>query len=114
MKFFKRTIFQVPGAAFTIYAEKSLKSAKSTMTKERLNMVYYLFWTKSYQLATVLFLFWTDIIPEFGYTDSIQQFWKKYFYIFILTFNQSALNKIYIFKKKVGHTRCNLSFAKLQ
>ena len=42
------------------------------------NIVYLLFCTSSYQLLTVWAFFWVDIIPDFGFVDSVKQFGEKY------------------------------------
>ena len=54
-----------------VIEEKSLKDTRNV------NLFYLLFCTSSYQLLTVGFLFWTDIIPKFGYADGIHEFGEK-------------------------------------
>ena len=54
-----------------VIEEKSLKDTRNV------NMFYLLFWSSLYQLLTVFALFWTDLIPGFGYTNNIHEFGEK-------------------------------------
>jgi len=36
-----------------------------------------LFWGCSFQLLTVIFLFWCDIIPDFGFSPDLNTFWTN-------------------------------------
>ena len=55
-----------------VIEEKSLKDTR------KVNMFYLLFVTSTYQLITVWCLFWTDLIPNFGFVDkSITEFGEK-------------------------------------
>ena len=54
-----------------VFEEMSLKDTR------KVNLFYLLFWTSLYQFITVLLLFWVDILPEFGYSDSIKDFGDK-------------------------------------
>ena len=62
---------QVPAALMNVIEEKSLKDTRNV------NMFYLLFWSSLYQLLTVFALFWTDLIPGFGYTNNIHEFGEK-------------------------------------
>ena len=50
----------------------------SLKDKRNVNMFYLLFCSSCYQLICVFALFWTDILPKFGYTDNIHEFGEKY------------------------------------
>ena len=63
---------QVPAAVMNVVEEMSLKD------KRNVNMFYLLFCSSCYQLICVFALFWTDILPKFGYTDNIHEFGEKY------------------------------------
>lgn len=65
------THVQVPAALMNVIEEKSLKDTRNV------NMFYLLFWSSLYQLLTVFVLFWTDLIPGFGYTNNIHEFGEK-------------------------------------
>ena len=54
-----------------VIEEMSLKD------KRNVNMFYLLFCSSFYQLVCVFALFWTDLIPGFGYTNSIHEFGEK-------------------------------------
>lgn len=54
-----------------VIEEKSLKDTR------RVNLFFLLFWTSLYQLITVWALFWVDIIPNFGFAHSVENFGEK-------------------------------------
>ena len=66
----------MPAAIMNVYEEKSLK-LQNVMSRRKVNLVYFLFWTSLYQLLTVGLLFWADILPGFGNVKNIDQFAKK-------------------------------------
>lgn len=55
-----------------VIEEKSLKD------RRKVNLFYLLFCTSLYQLILVWTMFWTDIIPGFGFTTSLKHFGEKY------------------------------------
>ncbi len=55
-----------------VVEEKSLKDTRSV------NIFFFFFMASVYQVLTAISLFWTDIIPGFGYADGIHQFGQKY------------------------------------
>ena len=65
------SILQFPAALMNVLEEMSLKDSR------KVNLFYFLFWSSLYQLLTVGLMFWTDIIPDFGYSNSIEQFGEK-------------------------------------
>ena len=62
---------QIPAAVMNVIEEKSLKDTR------KVNLFYLLFWTSLYQLITVWLLFWVDIVPHFGFADSVKHFGEK-------------------------------------
>ena len=54
-----------------VFEEMSLKDTR------KVNLFYLLFWTSLYQLITVMCLFWVDILPKFGFAESMKQFGEK-------------------------------------
>ena len=54
-----------------VLEEMSLKDSR------KVNLFYFLFWSSLYQLLTIGLMFWTDIIPGFGYTNNINEFGEK-------------------------------------
>ena len=64
-----------------VIVERGVKM-ENQMSRRRINLVYFLFWTSSYQLICVAFLFWLDILPWYGNVDSISEFAKKYVFFF--------------------------------
>jgi len=59
----------VPGAVMNVIEEKILKS--NTQEAEEINMIYFFFMTSCYQLLTAAALFWADIIPWYGFSNSL-------------------------------------------
>ena len=62
---------KVPASIMNVIEEKTLKDKRSV------NLFYFLFWSSLYQLIAMVLMFWTDIIPGFGYTNGINDFGKK-------------------------------------
>ena len=60
----------------TVLQEKGVKMQHHA-SSERVNMVYFMFWTSFYQLLTAGTLFWVDIIPWFGNAKNIYEFGRK-------------------------------------
>ena len=62
---------QVPAALMNVVEEKSMKDSR------KVDPYYFLFFSCLYQFIFVVLLFWTDIIPGFGYTSNIREFGNK-------------------------------------
>jgi len=69
----------VPAALMNVIQEKSLK-LQTRGAGNGVNIIYFLFTTSVYQLLTVGLLFWTDIIPQFGYVKNINDFGRSYWF----------------------------------
>lgn len=54
-----------------VIEEKSLKDTRSV------NLIFLFFMASIYQVITAATLFWTDIIPGFGFADGIHEFGHK-------------------------------------
>ena len=46
-------------------------------SQEGVNLMYFLFWTSSYELLCVALFFWADILPWFGNVKNINELRKK-------------------------------------
>ena len=46
-------------------------------SKKGVDLVFFLFWTSSYQLLCVALFFWADILPWYGNVDNINEFGRK-------------------------------------
>ena len=64
-------VVQVPAALMNVVEEKSMKDSR------KVDPYYFLFFSCLYQFIFVVLLFWTDIIPGFGYTSNIHEFGRK-------------------------------------
>lgn len=60
-----------------VYGEKILKTETSSEKRE-LNVMYFVFMVRVYVFVIVTCLFFVDIIPGFGYAQSISQLFEKY------------------------------------
>ena len=67
---------QAPGALMNVVTEKGLKMVL-TVSRSRVNLLFFLFWTSVYQFLVAVCLFWADFLPQFGYADNIYHFWDK-------------------------------------
>jgi hypothetical protein len=67
------------GAATSVYAEEILESRE-------VSTVYYLFWMEFWHFVLVLAVFWSDLLPGFGYADGWSDFIDKFSKGFALTF----------------------------
>ncbi|XP_048586541.1 uncharacterized protein LOC5518915 [Nematostella vectensis] len=83
----------VPAAAMNVIEEKGLKM-QNIMSRKGINIVYFLFWESVYQLLCVLALFWVDIIPSYGFANSISQFWKNWSFGFRCFFGGAGCNGV--------------------
>ena len=59
-----------------VYEERGVKIEDNT-SNEQINLVYFLFWTSTYELLCVTLFFWVDFLPWYGDTE-ISNFGKKY------------------------------------
>ncbi|EDO46832.1 predicted protein [Nematostella vectensis] len=84
---------RVPAAAMNVIEEKGLKM-QNIMSRKGINIVYFLFWESVYQLLCVLALFWVDIIPSYGFANSISQFWKNWSFGFRCFFGGAGCNGV--------------------
>jgi len=64
-----------------VIIERGVKM-ENQISRRRINLVYFLFWTSLYQLLCVGLLFWLDILPWYGNVDSISEFRRKYVFFF--------------------------------
>ena len=64
-----------------VIIERGVKM-ENQISRRRINLTYFLFWTSLYQLICVGLLFWIDILPWYGYVDSISEFGRKYVFFF--------------------------------
>ena len=62
-----------------VLEERGVKTESGTSGKQ-INLVYFLFWTSTYELLCIVALFWTDILPWYGDVDSIKNFGKRYIF----------------------------------
>lgn len=53
---------------------------ESQSSKKGINLLYFLFWTSSYQLLCVGLLFWLDILPWYGNVSNIQEFGENWWF----------------------------------
>lgn len=60
-----------------VLEERGVKIDSET-SGEQINLIYFLFWTSTYELLCVVALFWTDILPWYGQVDGIKNFGKRY------------------------------------
>jgi len=58
----------VPGVLMNVIEEWVFRD-----TKQQFDNIYLLAWESLYQLVTVMVLFWTDLIPGFGTSESFSQ-----------------------------------------
>lgn len=70
-----------------VYEERGVKIEDDT-SNEQINLVYFLFWTSTYELLSVALFFWVDLLPWYGDTK-INNFGTKYVY-----FNSKKLHTI--------------------
>ena len=72
--------FQIPMAIVATSFEKAVQRSRlgqeTPTDNSNINMAYVLFWSYFFSLITLVFLFWTDIIPGFGMTEGITDFAK--------------------------------------
>jgi hypothetical protein len=78
----------IPAALMNVIEEMSLKD------KRNVNMFYLLFCSSFYQLVCVFAFFWTDLIPGFGYTNSIHGFGENYQYALYCFFGGRGCNYV--------------------
>ncbi|KAL9954561.1 hypothetical protein ACROYT_G042117 [Oculina patagonica] len=69
----------VPAAIMNVLEEKGVKMENKT-SRKGVNLVYFLFWTSTYQLLCVGSLFWLDILPWYGNVDNIKEFGKNWWF----------------------------------
>jgi len=64
-----------PGAIYNVFQEKFLKSRNDIEDRNKTyDMTVMLFWGCFLQLLTMLVFFWVDILPWYGFSDSITGF----------------------------------------
>ncbi|XP_027036189.1 uncharacterized protein LOC113664762 [Pocillopora damicornis] len=68
-----------PLAVMNVIEEKGVKM-ESKSSKKCINLMYFLFWTSSYQLLCVGLLFWLDILPWYGNVGNIQEFGENWWF----------------------------------
>ncbi|KAK2568824.1 hypothetical protein P5673_006868, partial [Acropora cervicornis] len=55
---------RLPLATMNVLQERGVKMENSS--EEQVNIVFFLFWTSTYELLSILLLSWVDILPWFG------------------------------------------------
>lgn len=60
-----------------VLEEKGLKMENKT-SRKGINLVFFLFWTSTYQFLCVALLFWADILPWYGNVANVKEFGRKY------------------------------------
>ncbi|XP_022791170.1 uncharacterized protein LOC111330563 [Stylophora pistillata] len=68
-----------PLAAMNVIQEKGVKMENKS-SKKGINLLYFLFWTSSYQLLCVGVLFWLDVLPWYGNVSNIQEFGENWWF----------------------------------
>lgn len=61
-----------------VFEERGVKMEDSK-SNEQINLVYFLFWTSTYELIGVALFFWVDLLPWYG-DANINNFFTKYVY----------------------------------
>ena len=61
-----------------VYEERGVKKEDDT-SNEQINLMYFLFWTSTYELLCVVLFFWVDLLPWYGDPD-LSNFGTKYVY----------------------------------
>jgi hypothetical protein len=64
-------------ALMNVIEERGLKMQDS-LSEQQVNIVFFLFWSSTYELFVFLSLFWLDFVPVFGYADNFTHFLDKY------------------------------------
>ena len=59
-----------------VLEERGVKMENKGLEKG-VNLVYFLFWTTSYESLCVALLFWANILPWYGNVDNINEFGRK-------------------------------------
>ena len=65
---------KLPLATMNVLQERGVKMENSS--EEQVNIVFFLFWTSTYEFLSILLLSWVDILPWFGDSE-ISTFAKK-------------------------------------
>lgn len=61
-----------------VYEEHGVKKEDDT-SNEQINLMYFLFWTSTYELLCVALFVWVDFLPWYGDAD-LSNFGTKYVY----------------------------------
>lgn len=69
----------LPAAIMNVLEEKGVKM-ESRSSRKGVNLVFFLFWTSTYQLLCVALFFWADILPWYGNVDNIREFGRNWWY----------------------------------
>ncbi|XP_078591268.1 uncharacterized protein LOC144870671 [Branchiostoma floridae x Branchiostoma japonicum] len=75
----------VPAAAMNVIEEKVMKMTKGAR-REKISLIWFLFWESVYQFLCAAALFWTDIIPGFGNSADIHDFGENVAFGFLCFF----------------------------
>lgn len=62
-----------------VLEERGLKMESKT-SRKGINLVFFLFWTSTYQFLCVALIFWADILPWYGNVDNISEFGRNWWY----------------------------------
>ena len=65
-----------------VLEERGLKMENET-SGNKVNMVYFLFWTSTYQFICIVFLIWVNILPWYGNVTNMQECVGKYVSLFL-------------------------------
>ncbi|XP_068731350.1 crt homolog 3-like [Montipora capricornis] len=69
----------LPAAIMNVLEERGLKMESKT-SRKGINVVFFLFWTSTYQFLCVALIFWADILPWYGNVDNISEFGRNWWY----------------------------------
>lgn len=61
-----------------VFEERGVKKEDDT-SNEQINLLYFLFWTSTYELLCVVLFFWVDFLPWYG-DANLSNFGTKYVY----------------------------------
>lgn len=71
----------LPATIMNVLEEKGLKMENKT-SRKGINLVFFLFWTSTYQFLCVALLFWADILPWYGNVANVKEFGRNWWYGF--------------------------------
>jgi len=69
----------LPAAIMNVLEERGVKMENQS-SRKGINLVYFLFWTSTYQLLCVATFFWADILPWYGNVSNIKEFGNNWWF----------------------------------